>query len=111
MSAPPAMPKVAKASSPTDFVFLEPSYKPKETDSKAETPEPGERAASAAQKFAERPEGNLLPVPSAMQSGTAVQSQPAVNLSAEQKAQLSLVRAMCDDRTPFEAHKAPSSDA
>ena len=89
MSAPPAMPKVAKASSPTDFVFLEPSYKPKETDSKAETPEPGERAASAAQKFAERPEGNLLPVPSAMQSGTAVQSQPAVNLSAEQKAQLS----------------------
>ncbi len=89
MNAAPEMPKVAKASSPTDFIFLEPSYKPKETDTKTETPEPGERAANAAQKFAERPEGNLLPAPSAMQSGAAVQSQPAVNLSAEQKAQLS----------------------
>src|SRR5262249_11666335 len=85
----PVAPKLEKQSSPTDFVFLEPSYKPKETDSKTDAPEPSQRAADAAQKFAERPEGNLLPAPSAMQSGAAVQSQPAVNLSAEQKAQLS----------------------
>jgi type IV pilus secretin PilQ/predicted competence protein len=89
MNVTPVAPKVAKESSPTDFVFLEPAYKPKETEAKSDTPEPSERAANAAQKFVERPEGNLLPSPSAMQSGAAVQSQPAVNLSAEQKAQLS----------------------
>jgi type IV pilus secretin PilQ/predicted competence protein len=89
MNVTPVAPKVAKQSSPTDFVFLEPAYKPKETEAKSDTPEPSERAANAAQKFVERPEGNLLPSPSAMQSGAAVQSQPAVNLSAEQKAQLS----------------------
>jgi len=89
MNVTPVAPKVAKESSPTDFVFLEPAYKPKETEAKSDTAEPSERAANAAQKFAERPEGNLLPAPSAMQSGAVVQSQPAVNLSAEQKAQLS----------------------
>src|SRR5262249_28674568 len=89
MNVTPVAPKVAKESSPTDFVFLEPAYKPKETEAKSDSAEPSERAANAAQKFAERPEGNLLPAPSAMQSGVVVQSQPAVNLSAEQKAQLS----------------------
>jgi len=88
MNVPPAVPKIAPTTSPTDFVFLEPSYKPKEDDSKLAAAEPQERAATAAQKFAERPEGNLLPVASAMQSGAAVPSAPAVNLSAEQKAQM-----------------------
>jgi type IV pilus assembly protein PilQ len=44
------------------------------------------RALAAAGKFAARPEGNLLPTPSAaMQSATA--PQPAVNMAAEQKVQ------------------------
>ena len=50
--------------------------------------EPSTRALTAAEKFATRPEGNLLPAASAaMQSASA--AQPAVNMAAEQKAQAS----------------------
>ncbi len=93
----------ASSSSATDFVFVEPSYQAKDGDSstvaaaKPAAIEPSARAQVAAEKFSEKPDGNLLPQPSAaMQSqvaaGNAAQpagnaAQPAVNMAAEQKAQ------------------------
>jgi type IV pilus secretin PilQ/predicted competence protein len=85
---------VQSSSSATDFVFVEPSYQAKDT-SAAETAkpagiEPSVRAQAAAGRFSEKPDGNLLPQPSAamqpqVASGNA--AQPAVNMAAEQKAQ------------------------
>jgi type IV pilus assembly protein PilQ len=85
------------ASSATDFVFVEPSYKPKDAttaeENKPAVIEPSARAIAAAGKFADKPEGNLLPPPSASMQAQAAQaaatsvSQPAVNMAAEQKAQ------------------------
>ena len=92
--APTAPSKEAKlvqtASSATDFAFIEPSYRPKDSaspdDSKPAAIEPPARAIAAAGRFVERPEGNLLPTASAaMQSATP--AQPAVNMAAEQKVQ------------------------
>jgi len=80
----------------TDYVFLEPSYKPKD-ETKAEakpTVEPAERALEAAAKFADKPASELLPVhASASMQPQAAQAastgiQPAVNLAAEQKTQM-----------------------
>ena len=75
----------------TEFTFVEPSYSPKD-DSATEKPaaklEPSARAQSAAVKFVDRPE-TVLPEPSAsMQAGAATAAQPAVNMAAEQKAQM-----------------------
>ncbi len=90
---PAKEPKLIQTSaSATDFAFIEPSYRPKDSatadDAKPAVVEPSERAAAAAVKFAERPEGNLLPTASAaMQSATP--AQPAVNMAAEQKVQAS----------------------
>lgn len=76
----------------SNFVFLEPSYKPK-TAAPVESPAPADpsvRAATAASKFIDRPEGDLLPVANASmqsQSGmAATAAHPAENLAAEQKA-------------------------
>ena len=85
-----ATPALAKADNKAaqDFVMVEPSYAPKKDAAPAD---PSVRAGDAAAKFVERPEGNLLPAPSAaMQSqaaaATATQSaEPAVNMAAEQK--------------------------
>ena len=92
--APAATSKNAKliqtAASATDFAFIEPSYRPKESasadDSKTAVIEPPARAIAAAGRFVERPEGNLLATSSAaMQAATP--AQPAVNMAAEQKVQ------------------------
>jgi type IV pilus assembly protein PilQ len=86
--------KPSSATSPaTDFVFLEPSFKPKDAagagESKPAAIDPSAKAVSAASKFADRPDGDLLPQASAaMQAGTTVASQPAVNMAAEQKSQM-----------------------
>jgi len=83
IAAPAAELKPASASA-NDFVFVEPSYKPKTVTSQPE------RAVNAAARFVDKPEGNLLPAPSAaMQPQAAASSapQPAVNMAAEQKAQ------------------------
>jgi type IV pilus assembly protein PilQ len=91
ISAPAQEAKLVRsASRATDFAFVEPSYRPKDSvtadDTKPALIEPSARAIAAAGKFAERPDGNLLPTASAaMQSGTA--AQPAVNMAAEQKVQ------------------------
>jgi type IV pilus assembly protein PilQ len=79
-----------QASAPaTDFAFIEPSYRPKDSVAGDDAPaaiEPSVRAVAAAGKFATRPEGSPLPNSSAaMQSATA--AQPAVNMAAEQKVQ------------------------
>ena len=80
-----------------NFVFVEPSYKPEAanaaSEAKAQTVvAPPARALSAAAKFVDRPDGNLLPTPSAAMQPQAAQtvasSQPAENLAAEQKAQM-----------------------
>ena len=73
----------------TDFAFIEPSYRPKDAaasdDTKPVMVDPSARATAAAGKFAARPEGNLLPLPSAAMQSSGL--QPAVNMAAEQKVQ------------------------
>ena len=73
----------------TDFAFIEPSYRPKDSatsdDTKPAVVDPSARATAAAGKFAARPEGNLLPPASAAMQSSGV--QPAVNMAAEQKVQ------------------------
>ena len=84
--APAPAKEVASASSATDFVFVEPSYKAKDEAASEQKPaavEPPVRALNAAAKFVERPSGDLMPRPSA-----AMQPQTAVNMAAEQKTQL-----------------------
>jgi type IV pilus assembly protein PilQ len=89
--------RVPPASSATEFVFVEPSYKAKdaieEAGSKTAEIAPADRAVNAAAKFADRPD-TLLPAPSASMQPQASQGaaptsgpQPAVNMAAEQKAQ------------------------
>ena len=110
LTASAALPKTTSAtpaSSATNFAYVEPSFTVKDgasTDAgqpaaidsakidstKIETPNvESPKAVAAASKFADRPEGNVLPATSAaMQSATPVASQPAVNMAAEQKAQM-----------------------
>ncbi len=90
---PAAAPAEAKDSK--DFVFVEPSYKPKDATTEAAAKPaaivPPARAIAAAEKFADRPTADLLPAPSAsMQPGVAeaAAGSPAVNLAAEQKEQM-----------------------
>src|SRR5439155_2185659 len=94
---PPQKKQVQTPSSATEFVFVEPSYKAKDTieeaGSKTAEIAPADRAVNAAAKFAERPE-TLLPPPSASMQPQTSQgaaptsgTQPAVNMAAEQKAQ------------------------
>ncbi len=96
--APPAAQTVAPATEAkliqtsaraTDFAFVEPSYRPKDTaasdDTKPAMVDPSVRATAAAGKFAARPDGNLLPLPSAAPQTSGL--QPAVNMAAEQKVQ------------------------
>jgi type IV pilus assembly protein PilQ len=89
----PAQTAAPLAASAHDFVIVEPSYQ-----AKPDTPVSGPavtapaKAVEAAAKFVDKPEGSLLPAPSAaMQQGTeatnATPMQPAVNLAAEQKMQ------------------------
>ena len=102
LPAPTVTPKAteptAAAKPATDYVFVEPSYKAKDdaaAESKAPVVEPAERATEAAAKFADKPASELLPVTasSAMQPQAAQAAssaiQPAVNLAAEQKTQMS----------------------
>jgi type IV pilus assembly protein PilQ len=85
---------VPPASAASTFVVVEPTYKPK--TSSENTPAasgPPARVIEAASKFVEKPDTNLLPTASAAMQPQAAQAaagtfQPAVNLAAEQKAQL-----------------------
>jgi type IV pilus assembly protein PilQ len=82
------------ASSPTDYVFVEPSFKAAKSNGPAV--EPTARAQEAAARFADKTAAELLPVSvnaaqssqtSTGSSTTSTGIQPAVNLAAEQKAQ------------------------
>jgi type IV pilus assembly protein PilQ len=82
------------AASANDFVFVEPAYqaKPASSSSEPATATPPARMVEAAAKFVDKPEGSLLPVPSATMQQTPAAAnttpmQPAVNLAAEQKSQ------------------------
>jgi type IV pilus secretin PilQ/predicted competence protein len=82
---------VEKSAKPAnDFVFVEPTYAAK-NDQTAPTVEPAELAAGAAARFADKTAAELVATKahSDMQdSGSPQAIQPAVNLAAEQKAQL-----------------------
>ena len=68
VTAPASETKPAQsAASATDYVFVEPSYKPKAVaeENKPAVTGPPARVVEAAAKFVDRPEGNLLPTPSA----------------------------------------------
>jgi type IV pilus assembly protein PilQ len=80
----PAGPKAELT--PTDYVFVEPTYQAKNEQPAAE---PTVRAQEAAERFSDKTAAELLPVSfhAAQQSSTPT-IQPAVNLAAEQKAQI-----------------------
>jgi type IV pilus secretin PilQ/predicted competence protein len=92
-----AKPATDSAKPATDYVFVEPSYQAKDdakTDAKPAA-EPAERATEAAARFADKPASELMTTntsasmqPQAAQAAsTAI--QPAINLAAEQKTQMS----------------------
>jgi type IV pilus assembly protein PilQ len=102
MSKPAAAPASDTTSkqtaSATDYVFVEPSYQKKSALEKTAADEtaPDDRAAGAATKFVDKPEGNLLPVTSAAmqpqaQTAPVQPIQPAVNLAAEGKGESHMV--------------------
>jgi len=86
----PATEQAAKASA-QDLVIVTPTYAAKKENAE----EPTVKAADAASKFVERPEGNLLPVASGSMQAQSSQAagtspaapaiEPAVNFAAEQK--------------------------
>ncbi|HYM78713.1 MAG TPA: type IV pilus secretin PilQ [Candidatus Dormibacteraeota bacterium] len=89
---PAAKPAEKSSASPTDYVFVEPSYQAK---AEPKAGEPVVRAQEAAARFSDQTAAELLPVSmhsaQAQSSTDAAQSStgitPAVNLAAEQKAQ------------------------
>jgi type IV pilus assembly protein PilQ len=95
---PATKPTADNSAAPNDFVFVEPSYQAK-NEEKTEQPvdEPTVRAQEAAARFSDKTAAELLPVsmhatPQAQSSSGITQSStgitPAVNLAAEQKAQM-----------------------
>jgi type IV pilus assembly protein PilQ len=100
----PAKTETASDSKANGYVFIEPSFKPKDetkAENKPAAVEPEVRATEAAAKFADKAATELLPVnanaslhteapaqsaQTATQPSTAI--QPAVNLAAEQKTQM-----------------------
>ncbi len=99
------VPPVEQKSEPSktaanDFVLLEPAYAPKKDVAVVEPPV---RAAGAASKFVERPEGNLLPTASAAmqgssQSSSSPSSEAAPSPAAIQPAPRSGRERQFDDR-------------
>jgi type IV pilus assembly protein PilQ len=84
--------EVAKDSSPTDYVFVEPSFQAKSQASDVKkdeaADEPTVRAQEAAARFSDKTAAELLPVSAhAAQAQSTNAITPAVNLAAEQKAQ------------------------
>jgi type IV pilus assembly protein PilQ len=96
--APALVQKPAQsAASAQDFVFVEPTYqaKPASQGSESAVAAQPAKVVEAAAKFVDKPEGSLLPAPSAIQQTSQAPNtttmQPAVNLAAEQKIQSSQV--------------------
>jgi type IV pilus assembly protein PilQ len=103
VAASPAVRAEVKTSKPiasaTDFVFVEPAYEQKNAagPTKVDENASSTRATDAAARFVDKPEGSLLPTPSAAiepqaaQAAPAQSIQPAVNLAAEQKGESHLI--------------------
>ena len=94
--APKLVPASAETSAkPADFAFVEPNYTAK--DDKAAAPvEPAVKAQGAAARFADKTAAELVAVSAhaTMQdAGSGAAIQPAVNLAAEQQAQMSQSKA------------------
>ena len=93
-SAPaPAAASAQPPAKPVDFAFVEPSYAAKD-DKVAPPVEPAVKAQGAAERFADKTATELVAVNTThaamrQDAGGAPAIQPAVNLAAEQKAQLS----------------------
>jgi type IV pilus assembly protein PilQ len=92
-SANPASSATENAAKPTDFAFVEPKYSVKDakTDAKNvdKAAEPAAKAQEAASRFADKTASELVASNSnAAQAAGARPIQPAVNLAAEQKAQM-----------------------
>ena len=86
--------KASASASATEFVFVEPSYHPKDANPAPVKPmliAPAARAQEAAAKFAGKPAADLLPKPSAAMQ---TQGQAAVNMAAEQKQQMAQAPSM-----------------
>ncbi len=89
----PATKDVAKDSSPTNYVFVEPSYQAKSQASDVKkddvADQPTVRAQEAAARFSDKTAAELLPVSAhaAQAQNTTNTITPAVNLAAEQRAQ------------------------
>jgi type IV pilus assembly protein PilQ len=101
-TAPVTKPAEKSSASPSDFVFVEPTYQAKtevKNDVKNDAADvPEVRAQEAAARFSDKTAAELLPVsmhaaPQAQSASGPAQSStgitPAVNLAAEQKAQMS----------------------
>jgi type IV pilus secretin PilQ/predicted competence protein len=83
----------ANTEKPTDFAFVEPKYSVKETKADGKAGDPAVKADQAAGRFADKTAAELIATSTNAAMGQAAASgqpiQPAVNLAAEQKAQMS----------------------
>ncbi len=96
-SLTPASTETAAPATANNMVFVEPTFKPKDDAAATAPVAQPDRAIDAAARFVEKPDTNILPASSASmqaQSQTAAPIQPAVNLAAEQKAQMQHPAAM-----------------
>ncbi len=91
-AAAPAPATPDNSGKPADFAFVEPKFSSKPATSDAITDAPAAKAEEAASRFSDKTAAELVATTSNAalgQGGTSVQPiQPAVNLAAEQKAQL-----------------------
>jgi type IV pilus assembly protein PilQ len=91
-AAPPSQASAESSTKPVEFAFVEPSYAAK-NDKTAPAVVPAVKAQDAAARFADKTAAELVAVNthSAMQqdAGSAPAIQPAINMAAEQKTQLS----------------------
>jgi type IV pilus assembly protein PilQ len=92
----PAVASTEPSTKPVEFAFVEPNYSAKD-DKAAPAIEPAAKAQDAAARFADKTATELVAVNThaAMRqdAGSAQGVQPAVNLAAEQKAQMSQTQA------------------
>jgi type IV pilus assembly protein PilQ len=91
-SAPSSKPSAGNSPTPTDFVFVEPTYQAKNEAKKDEAAsEPTVRAQEAAERFSDKTAAELLPVSvhtAQAPSQAPATITPAVNLAAEQRSQV-----------------------
>jgi type IV pilus assembly protein PilQ len=92
-SAPTAVPASAEnPQKPTDFAFIEPKYSVKDSKADDKSAPPAAKAQEAASRFADKTASELVATNAnaalGQAAGNAQPIQPAVNLAAEQKAQL-----------------------